>query len=125
MRRVVDILLLLAFLCVSNAHLPVLQVMAWTGMLVSYSQDRSFAEAAEMTFDGEHPCPMCTAIKKQQVEEKADFQAPDSAPRLHWIVDAPPGWLHALNPLHRCPLVFSACDRMPVQPERQPPRTNA
>ena len=57
----------------ANLHLPALQLAAWTGMLITYSQDRSLADAAEMTFDGEHPCPMCVAIKKQQAAERGEW----------------------------------------------------
>lgn len=62
--RTLSIILLAALLVANNLHLPVLQVMAWCGMLVSYSRVTSVAEAVEMTFDGDHPCPMCKNIKK-------------------------------------------------------------
>lgn len=47
-----------------------LQTVAWTGMMVSYSQKSSFREAVKMTFDGKHPCPLCKVIKKARAEEK-------------------------------------------------------
>ena len=62
--RIIPALLLSALLVANNVHLPVLQVVAWCGMLVSYSRDNSAVEAIEKTFDGEHPCPMCKSIKK-------------------------------------------------------------
>lgn len=46
-----------------------LQTMAWTGMLVSYSQDGDFTEAVEKTFDGAHPCPLCLAIEESRKAE--------------------------------------------------------
>lgn len=51
-------------------HWALLQTVAWTGMIISYSQDNSFGEAIRMTFDGEHPCCMCQAIKNARTEEK-------------------------------------------------------
>jgi len=48
----------------------VLQMTAWTGMVVVRSQDRSVAEAVETTFDGKHPCRLCHAIDAGQEEEK-------------------------------------------------------
>jgi len=64
--RAIAVFLLLAMLVVNNVHLPVMQVAAWSGMLVSYSRDNSIAEAIEMTFGGERPCEMCCAIEKAQ-----------------------------------------------------------
>jgi len=51
-------------------HWALLQTVAWTGMLISYSRDASFKEAVGKTFDGKHPCPLCKAIKKGRAEEK-------------------------------------------------------
>jgi hypothetical protein len=62
MARSSSIILLLAFLMANHVHLPLMQVVAWSSMLISYSQDYSLPEALVMTFDGEHPCPMCKAI---------------------------------------------------------------
>ncbi len=70
MRRVrfIPFLLLVALVAANNLHAPLMQVVAWSGMLVSYSRDNTLAEAIGMTFDGEHPCPMCKAIEKVQTE---------------------------------------------------------
>lgn len=47
-------------------------------MLVSRSVTSSVTEALETTFDGQHPCPMCTAIAdgrqtEQQTEQSFDL----------------------------------------------------
>jgi hypothetical protein len=55
-------------------HWAVLQTIAWTGIIVSYSRDASFSEAASKTLDGEHPCPMCKVIKKARTAEKQQEQ---------------------------------------------------
>ena len=41
-------------------------------MLRVYTQEVSFVEAVTMTFDGNHPCNICTKVKEgRQKEEKA------------------------------------------------------
>ena len=48
----------------------VLQGVAWMGMAVSYSiEEGSVASGLSKTFDGEHPCPLCKAVKKASDEE--------------------------------------------------------
>jgi hypothetical protein len=61
-------------------HWAVLQTVAWTGMLITYSRDASFTEAVSKTFDGEHPCPMCKIIKKGRAEEKEQEQKQNVKP---------------------------------------------
>lgn len=51
-------------------HWTLLQTVAWTGMLISYSRDASLSEAVSKTFDGQHPCKMCKVIKQARAEEK-------------------------------------------------------
>ena len=64
-------------------HWGFLQSVAWVGMFVSYSQDASFAEAWIKTFDGRHPCKLCTSIQKGQAEEKKqEQQRSQSGPKL-------------------------------------------
>jgi len=49
-----------------------LQSVAWTGMLINYSREVSFAEAVTKTFDGKHPCRLCQKIETgKQGEKKA------------------------------------------------------
>src|SRR5688572_27774761 len=48
----------LAIVCalqVSGAHWLALQTVAWTGMLVTRSQQAGVEEAMRTTFDGQHP----------------------------------------------------------------------
>ncbi len=52
----------------------VLQSVAWFGMLVRYSQEVPFLKAVEMTFDGEHPCQLCTMVREGQREEREQPQ---------------------------------------------------
>ena len=73
------LLLIACALHLSGAHWAVLQVTAWTGMLVVRSQTSGVAEAVATTFDGEHPCSMCSAITAGQNEER---QQQTEAPAL-------------------------------------------
>jgi hypothetical protein len=47
-------------------------------MLVSYSAKSGLMQGVEETFDGEHPCSMCKAIKQARESEsrRADSLAP-------------------------------------------------
>ena len=75
MQRLISCLAVACLLASSNLDLAVLQAVAWTGMLVNYSQDRTLSEAATMTFDGEHPCGLCCAIKKAQAKPIHELSA--------------------------------------------------
>lgn len=55
-------------------HWNFLQVVAWGGMIVKYAQEGSLQGAIEKTFDGEHPCCLCKAIKKGRDDERKSPQ---------------------------------------------------
>lgn len=121
MRRFTSILLLLALATAGSLHLPVLQAAAWAGMLVSYSRDNSVTEAVQMTFDGEHPCPLCTSIKKQQTrahDESISLTVPAS---LQLFVDTPAPWIHVLTPVARIVPPDRVRDAVCHPPETPPP----
>jgi len=48
----------------------VIQVGAWTGMVVTYSQQSGLIAGLSQTFDGEHACPICKAIQNGKKEEQ-------------------------------------------------------
>jgi hypothetical protein len=64
------LLLVSCALYLSGAHWAILQVTAWTGMLVARTQSAGVVEAVVTTFDGDHPCRMCSAISSAQEEER-------------------------------------------------------
>lgn len=68
-----QVLMLLVLLAASGGHWMVLQSLAWTRMLVSYSHDGQLIEAVAKTFDGQHPCSLCKTIEQGKSSEK---QAP-------------------------------------------------
>lgn len=52
----------------AGGHWFGLQVVAWSGMLINYSSEVGLVEAVDQTFDGQHPCGLCVAIKTAQEE---------------------------------------------------------
>jgi hypothetical protein len=69
--KAVTVLLLVLSL---GLHWALLQTVAWTGMLLTYSRDASFHEAVAKTFDGQHPCPLCKVIQTGRAEQKKQEQ---------------------------------------------------
>ncbi|MEO8614328.1 MAG: hypothetical protein ABI600_04245, partial [Luteolibacter sp.] len=53
-----------------------MQVYAWAGMLVSYSQDGGIVKAAKETFSGEKPCALCCKIAKARQAEQEENKQP-------------------------------------------------
>ncbi|MEO7678254.1 MAG: hypothetical protein ABIV39_15965 [Verrucomicrobiota bacterium] len=73
----------------------VLQVVAWTGMTLSYSKQESFSAALSKTFDGKHPCKLCKMVragKKAQndSEAKLDTKKLDSIATPFFVFTFPP-----------------------------------
>jgi hypothetical protein len=82
-----------------GGHWAFAQSLAWTGMLVTYSQEGTFQEAVQKTFDGAHPCKLCKAIdvgKTAEKESQQDQAGSDlkitlflvEAPVLLWSADS-------------------------------------
>jgi hypothetical protein len=63
--------LIVAGLCSAvGLHWLILQSTAWTGMVISFSQDAPLAVAIGKAFDGKHPCALCKAIQSGKETEK-------------------------------------------------------
>jgi hypothetical protein len=71
-------------LYLSGAHWMVLQVTAWTGMLVARAPQSGVVVAVETTFDGQHPCNLCVAVTEGQKDER---QKQPAAPALGKVVE--------------------------------------
>lgn len=80
MRAALKAITVLVLVLTLGLHWALLQTMAWTGMIISYSRDASLSEAVSKTFDGQHPCCMCKAIKQARAEEKQQQQKQESKP---------------------------------------------
>jgi hypothetical protein len=70
------VLLALAMCASLGLHWATLQAVAWTQMLVTYSQRADFGEAVKKTFDGAHPCDLCLLVKQGQSEQKKQDAGP-------------------------------------------------
>lgn len=90
--RLSKLLLVAVLSCTLGLHWALLQVAAWTGMVVTYSQTVPVKEALAMTFDGQHPCNLCKLVRAGQRSEqqkeatqpivKFDLFSPQSSPAL-------------------------------------------
>ncbi len=75
--RIGKIFLVLALVAMLGAHWALLQTVAWTTMLADNLRANSFHDAVTMTFDGQHPCPICKAIAAgKKSENKSESVAP-------------------------------------------------
>lgn len=68
--RPAQYLLIVALFFALGGHWVVLQSVAWGRMIVEYSQQSSVKEAVVKTFDGQHPCDLCTTLSKAREKEK-------------------------------------------------------
>jgi len=66
-----QIIAAIAMFFIIGGHWGLLQTVAWTQMIWTYTtQDGSVLAGAKKTFDGEHPCHMCESIKHAKKQEK-------------------------------------------------------
>ncbi len=61
-------------------HWAVLQTVAWTRMVIEFSQSMPLARAISWTFDGRHPCPLCLAIKGGRQSEQTESPSASKLP---------------------------------------------
>ncbi len=113
--------MLAALLSASGGHWVVLQSIAWGTMLVDYSRASGVAEAVSRTFDGQHPCALCTSIQKHRASEKrADIQVASGKLDMLWqrvpAVSPPPPSLFEHPPF------LSAGQARARAPLLEPPR---
>jgi hypothetical protein len=88
-----------AMFFVAGGHWGALQSVAWAGMLWNYTQtDGSLLSGVKKTFDGEHPCTMCTSIKTAKEKERT---APVTLVALKKL-EAFPAPLRAVLPPRDC-----------------------
>jgi hypothetical protein len=70
MRRIIHLVVLVAFVCSCGGHWAAFQVIAWANMIREYSAMVPTAQAVEMTFSGKYPCPICKAIAEKRSSEQ-------------------------------------------------------
>jgi hypothetical protein len=116
--KVFVVLTLAATLC---AQWALLQTVAWTTMLAGNLKSCSLHDAVAMTFDGQHPCPLCKAIaaaKKSEQKNHVAFerQKMEFPPiRENLVLIAPPAPKHFPS----ANLFAKSLSRKPLTP---PPR---
>ena len=74
MQRLIKSLTVLMLVLSLGLQWALLQTVAWTGMIISYSRDGSLTEAVSKTFDGQHPCCLCKAVESGRQEERKQSQ---------------------------------------------------
>jgi hypothetical protein len=57
-----------------GGHWAIVQSVAWVTMFARFSQSMSLAQAAAYTFDGQHPCALCCAVKEGKKAERKESQ---------------------------------------------------
>jgi hypothetical protein len=83
--RPAQFLAILAALQILGGHWMVVQSVAWMGMLMEYSQSGTWEEAVSKTFDGKHPCKLCSAVQRGSTEEKSP-RSPNASPKWEAVV---------------------------------------
>lgn len=123
MNRLTKWLAVLALVASVGGHWAVLQSVAWTTMLVRFSQTMPLTQALAYTFDGKRPCALCMIVQQGRDEQKKqDQQQANPAGKIEfglvWQVmefdftcDVPP---------IPTPDFFSASDS--IAPPKPPPR---
>lgn len=112
--------MVVAAICVSiGLQWAVLQGVAWTGMLISYSRDVSLMEAVARTFDGEHPCPLCKAVVKGQQQEQKQKQVQPPAKKFEAVLVT---LIHIVPPSGEA-MAYPASEATATQRDHAPPWT--
>lgn len=110
MKRITQFVLAGVMAWTMHLDLPVLQVVAWGGMLVRYSREAPLREAVTKTFDGEHPCALCLTIRDEVQEIPRNQLRATPPPEVSLVAETLDGavefdfaWIgvHKLNPTIR------------------------
>jgi hypothetical protein len=111
--------------CLSlGMHWAVLQGVAWTGMFITNLNKGTVAEAVEKTFDGEHPCPLCLAVKEGQKQEKDDSKplAAKSVKKFEAVLVAETRLIAHPAQIRSFPRLVSSFEGRSERPSMPPPR---
>lgn len=71
-----EITILLAALGIWLLRWPLLQLIAWSKMMVQYSLDHGLQKGMSMTFSGNHPCALCHAASAGAEADAAIYSSP-------------------------------------------------
>ena len=123
MKRFLAILLVLAMAAHARVHLATLQVVAWSGMVLTYSQSASLPEALEKTFNGENPCSLCNVVSDAASAPNGELTAPAPAQPILLLADWGAAWEYTLRPCYAVRLdagLLTGAE--PLRPPLPPPR---
>lgn len=106
-----------------------LQTIAWAGMFLRFAQEDPVTTAWVKTFDGQHPCTLCLALRQAR-SESAERTEPPLKPVLDLVIHAAPFHLGFPSPIpapRLPPGTFGPTrgDPPPRPRPRQTPRTPA
>ena len=119
--RLPRFLIALALAGFLGLHWVLLQMVAWTGMIVTYSQQAPVSVALVRTFDGKHPCTLCKEITKAKRSEKKPVTQIQNM-RLEFLdphqgyVFVPPQEFYLMDELD--PSAIQLASRPPTPPPR-------
>ena len=119
--RLGKVFVVFALVATLSAHWALLQTVAWTTMLANDLQSCSLHDAMTMTFDGQHPCPICKAIAAARKSEQKNQVALDKL-RLEFPPIEGNPVLIAPSPLEHFPRTDFFAKSLPQKPLTPPPR---
>lgn len=109
-----------------GGHLGVMQVVAWSGMMVRYASEDGVVEGARKTFDGAHKCCLCKAIdasreKEQRTESTPKVPIPEwSKFGKEWTLTLS-DWVPVRHDrLSRMLPMLEPAELLPIDPQRPP-----
>ena len=120
-RRLFQFSVAAALILAVGGHWAVLQSVAWVGMAVSYAQTDSLEVALKKTFDGQHPCKLCLAVKegKQQEQKQTAFKVET---KLDFLCFSQFSFVHPALPFTVLSPPAEAAPVRPHSPPTPPPR---
>jgi hypothetical protein len=128
MPRSTHLLTWLMLVMLVGGHWGMLQVVAWTGMLIDYSRDATFAEAWDKTFDGEHPCRICKTVDLCLADDLTDDERKAPGKVIKTVkLDAVVATVVLTTPTPTAMMPLPMCEPAMVvgirgEPLRRPPR---
>lgn len=128
MPRSTRILTWLMLAMLVGGHWGMLQMVGWTGMLIDYSRDATFAEAWEKTFDGSHPCSICKTVDRGIAADLGDDEGKAPGKLFKTLkLDAVVSAVVLMTPMPRSTLLLPTREPLMVagimgEPLRRPPQ---
>lgn len=121
-RKFGHLLLIVALIATVGGHWAMLQSIAWTNMLAENLRAVSVSEAFEKTFDGQHPCCLCKAIKEgKKSEKKSELPAPSK--QVEFVCEQPVFIFTPPQGFHVVPVTAFSPNDLSSRPPVPPPRS--